>query len=204
MKKFGWCYIGAGAIAFKTAREVVKSKNCEIVSVWNRTHRKALDFAKEFNAKAYENVLDAISDPNVDGVYIALTNDKHYEYMKLCIENQKPVLCEKPFTMNKKEAGEIFALAKKENVYVSEAMWTWHNLTALKVKEWVKNNAVGNIKEVKCSFGFPGVTPVYKVERLINPLLLGGCLLDIGVYGLRYTLCQMISNVLGTPNMVLI
>lgn len=188
MKKFGWCYIGAGAIAFKTARELMQKENNRIVSVWNRTHQKALDFAKEFNAKAYERVEDAINDPEVEGVYIALTNDKHYEYMKLCIAHHKPILCEKPFTMNKKEAEEIFALAEKEGVYVSEAMWTWHNSIANKIKEWVDKELVGKIQNVKCTFGFPMIFRHKSIERLINPELLGGCLLDIGVYGLRYSL----------------
>lgn len=188
MKKFGWCFIGAGRIAQKCAQEILKGDNCYIASVWNRTHSKAVDFAKNYHAVAYENVIDAINDPNVDGVYIALTNDLHYEYMKLCIEHHKHILCEKPFTKDEKEALEIFELAKKNNVYVAEAMWTWFNDPAYKVKEWVKNKKIGDILHVNCRFGFVGVSPVYSVPRLIKPELLGGCLLDIGVYGIRYSL----------------
>lgn len=186
--KFGWCFIGASKIAEKCASEILKGDNCYIASIWNRTKSKAVEFAKKYHCKQYDDVLEAINDPNVEGVYIALTNNLHYEYMKLCIFNHKPVLCEKPFTMCEDEAKEIFELAKVHNVYVAEAMWTWFNEPANKIKEWVNNFKIGQIKSVKCSFGFPGVTPINKVERLINPNLLGGCLLDIGVYGLRYSL----------------
>ncbi len=188
MKKFGWCYIGAGAIAYQTAQEVMKTDDCRIVSVWNRTHSKAVEFAKEFHAKAYNNVMDAINDPEVEGVYIALTNDKHYEYMKLCINAHKPVLCEKPFTMNEKEAIEIFELAKQENVYVAEAMWTWFNKPAYKVREWVYEEKVGKIKNVTINFGFPAILVKRIRNRVLNPNLLGGVLLDMGVYGIRYSL----------------
>ena len=187
-KKFGWCFIGAGKIAQKCAAQISKGDSCYIASIWNRTTSKAEEFAKKYKAKMYTNVIDAINDPNVEGVYIALTNDKHYEYMKLCILNHKPVLCEKPFTMNEKEAKEIFELAKEHHVYVAEAMWTWFNEPALKVREWVRTNKINNIKEVNCCFAFTGVTPMYTVERLVNMDLLGGCLLDIGVYGVRYSL----------------
>ncbi|MCR4879926.1 MAG: Gfo/Idh/MocA family oxidoreductase [Bacilli bacterium] len=197
MKKFGWCYIGAGAIARETAKELVKTEDCRIVSVWNRTHSKAVEFAKDFHAKAYENVLDAINDPEVEGVYIALTNDKHFEYTKLCLKHHKPVLCEKPFTMNEKEAIEIFELAKKENVYVTEAMWTWFNKPAYKVKSWVKEEKVGKIKNVLITFGFPALLVKRIKNRVINPNLLGGVLLDMGVYGIRYSL-----ELFGNPHKI--
>lgn len=195
MKAFGWCFIGAGSIASKVAKELMQSSNNRIVSVWNRTHQKAIEFANAYGAKAYENVIDAISDPNVEGVYIALTNDQHYEYMKLCIAHHKPVLCEKPFVMNETQAKEIFALAEKEGVYVSEAMWTWHNKTAYQVRQWVLEKAIGNVKDVQCCYGFPLIITKKSPTRLLRLDMLGGCLLDIGIYGIRYTL-----ELFGIPN----
>lgn len=186
--KFGWCFIGAGNIARKCADEVIKSDKCYIASVWNRTHSKAIDFENKYHAKAYENVLDAINDPHVDAVYIALTNDRHFEYAKLCIENHKNVLLEKPFTMNEEQAVELFRLAKENDVYLAEAMWTWFNETAYKIKEWVDNKEVGKIKKVKSRFDIISVTPFYATQRLIDPNMLGGALLDLGVYCLRYSL----------------
>ncbi|MBR0295586.1 MAG: Gfo/Idh/MocA family oxidoreductase [Bacilli bacterium] len=183
---FNWCFIGAGKIADIVAKDMVESKINRVFSVWNRTYEKSIKFAEKYHAKVYKNVEEALNDPLVDGVYIALTNDLHFEYMKKCIEHHKPVLCEKPFTMNKKEAIEIFELAKKNAVYVSEAMWTWHNKCAYQVKDWLKD--IGPIKEVECAFSFIGVSKEFAIERLINPNMLGGALLDIGVYGLRYSL----------------
>ena len=179
---FNWCFIGASNIASIVAKEMVGSKTNRIFSVWNRTHEKAVKFGKKYNAIVFDDVDEAISDSRVDGVYISLTNDLHYEYVKMCIEHHKPVLCEKPFMMNVKQSKEIFELARKNKVYLSEAMWTWHNKTAYKVKEWLKE--IGEIKEVECAFSFVGTS----VDRLINPNKLGGALLDIGVYGLRYSL----------------
>lgn len=187
MDKFRWGYIGCGAIAFTTAKEVVKTDDNEIYAAWNRTKERAEKFAKKFKCKVYENVEDLLSDPNVDGVYIALTADKHLEYMKKCIEYHKPVLCEKPFTVNAKQAKEIFELAQKENVYVSEAMWTWHNKPALKVKSWINDNKIGKIEEVICDYRVP-ITKFVKNTRLLDYNKAGGALLDIGVYPMRYSL----------------
>lgn len=122
MEKFGWAYIGCGGIAEQTAKEIYNSENHRIVSAWNRTHSKAAKFVKKYGGRAYRDILEAINADGVECVYIAVTADKHYEFMKLCIENHKNVLCEKPFTVNAEETKEIFALAEKEGVYVAEAM----------------------------------------------------------------------------------
>lgn len=187
MKKFRWAYIGCGAIAVTTAKEISKTSDNEVYAVWNRSKQRAKEFAKKFKCKVYENVEDMLKDPNVDGVYIALTHDKHFEYMKKCIKYHKPVLCEKPFTINAKEAKKIFKYAEKEKVYVSEAMWTWHNKTALKVKSWLKDKKIGSIIEVNCEYRVP-IAKYIKTTRLMDYHRAGGALLDIGVYPLRYSL----------------
>ena len=94
MSKFGWAYLGVGDIAHGTAKQLRKSENSEIVAVWNRTYEKAEKFAKKFGGTPYHTFEEAVNDPRVEGVYIALTANLHYEYMKKCIELHKPVLCE--------------------------------------------------------------------------------------------------------------
>lgn len=186
MKKFGWAFLGCGGIANITAHELVKTKDNEIVAAWNRTGEKAEKFVKKFGGTAYKTMEEAINAPGVDGVYIAVTADRHMDLMKLCIQHHKPVLCEKPFTVNAKQAQEVFALAKQENVYASEAMWTWHNATARQVKEWVSANAVGQVKQVNCDYSFPMIKMPIQKPRHTSADMIGGALLDIGVYCIRY------------------
>ena len=90
---FNWCFIGTGQIARKVAKELVTNPGHQIVSVFNRTKAKAEKFAKIYNSTVYESALEAINDPRVDGVYIATTNETHFSFCKLCLENHKPVLC---------------------------------------------------------------------------------------------------------------
>ena len=186
MKKFGWAFLGCGGIANITATELIKTKDNMIVSAWNRTPEKADKFVKKFGGTAYKTMEEAINAPGVDGVYIAVTADRHMDLMKLCIRHHKPVLCEKPFTVNEKQAKEVFELAKQEGVYVSEAMWTWHNDTAKQVKRWIQSNAVGNIQKVNCDYSFPMVKLPIQKPRHTSPEMIGGALLDIGVYCVRY------------------
>lgn len=186
MKKFGWAFLGCGGIAHITAHELIKTEDNEIVAAWNRTPEKAASFVKKFGGTAYKTIEEAINAPGVEGVYIAVTADRHMDLMKLCIQHHKPVLCEKPFTVNAEQAREVFDLAAQENVYVSEAMWTWHNATAQQVKEWVKANAVGCVQQVNCDYSFPMIKLPIQKPRHTSPEMIGGALLDIGVYCIRY------------------
>ena len=135
---FNWCFIGTGQIARKVAKELVTNPGHTIVSVFNRTKAKAEKFAKIYNSTVYESALEAINDPRVDGVYIATTNETHFYFAKLCLENHKPVLCEKPITGNTKELKELIKLSQENNTLLKEAMWTWFNPVSNKVKEWIK------------------------------------------------------------------
>ena len=184
-KPFGWAFIGCGAIANKVATEIQKEGSGAIVACWNRTKARAEEFGARFGAKVYETAEEAITAEGVEGAYIATTHDMHGYFTKLCIGHGVPVLCEKPFTVNLKEAQEVFALAKEKNVYVSEAMWTWHNSPALTVRDWVQSGKVGDIKSAYASFAVPMLQFTNK-PRLTSPELIGGALMDIGVYPVRY------------------
>ena len=113
---FNWCFIGTGQIAKKVAKELVTNPGHQIVSVFNRTKAKAEKFAKIYHSTVYESALEAINDPRVDGVYIATTNETHFSFCKLCLENHKPVLCEKPITGNTKELKELAGIPNNRPV----------------------------------------------------------------------------------------
>ena len=194
--KFGWAFIGCGGIAEITAKELLKTGEGVIVSAWNRTPERTHHFVKKYGVTAYPTAKEAICAPGVDGVYIAVTANMHEYFVNLCIDNHKNVLCEKPFTVNARQAESVFSRAAKERVYVSEAMWTWHNATAQTVKQWVQSGKIGTIRQVNCDYSFPMIK-FSKKPRHFSAELIGGALLDIGVYGIRY--CY---ELFGMPNRI--
>ena len=183
---FNWCIIGTGKIATKVAKQIVTNDGHQIVAVYNRTKAKAEKFAKKYNSTVYDSALEAINDPRVDGVYIATTNETHFSFCKLCLENHKPVLCEKPITGNAKELEELIRLSKENKTFLKEAMWTWFNPVANKVKEWIKQERIGKIISVDCIFNMPIFGYNKAKGRYISPARYGGALLDLGVYPVRY------------------
>lgn len=180
---FNWCFIGAGTLANKVARQILPSGRHKITAVYTRNPRKCRAFAEQYGGAAYDSAQAAAAAPEVDGVYIVTPHTSHYEYAKLSLSLGKPVLCEKPVTVTAPEAAELFALAEERGVYLAEAMWTWFSPVARKVKEWVDAGELGEVIRAEASYcaDSRGYAP-----RCADPNLAGGALLDVGIYPITY------------------
>lgn len=175
--------IGAGAIAEIMANTINGMKDVECYAIASRSLKKAEDFKNKFNfKKAYGSYEELVKDDEIDLVYIATPHSRHFEDMKLCIKNHKPVLCEKSFTVNAKQAKEIKSLANKEKVFVAEAIWTRYMPSRKLIDEVIKSGIIGDIKLLTGDLSYP----ITFKPRLVDPNLAGGSLLDLGVYGLNF------------------
>lgn len=179
---FGWAFLGCGNIARQVAEELRGASGMRIAACWNRTAGRAEEFAKAYGSEACATAEEAILHDGVDAAYIAVTANKHLDYIRLCLAHGVPVLCEKPFTVNAGEAESAFALAREKKVYLAEAMWTWYNAPAQKVREWLRAGKIGEVKRVTAKYAESYID----IPRFRSPELLGGALVDIGVYPLRY------------------
>ena len=192
MENFRWAYIGSGNIAYSTAKDISKG-NHSIVTVYGRSFDKAKAFAEKYGAAAFDNFYDAVNRDDVDGVYIATPHTSHVEYAVECMKLGKPVLCEKPVGVSVKDVDTLIDTSKSTDTYFCEAMWTWFSDVALTVINWVKENEIGEIKNVVINYSFPGIM-MPKNSRVLTPETAGGALLDIGIYPITY--CY---NLFGYP-----
>jgi dihydrodiol dehydrogenase / D-xylose 1-dehydrogenase (NADP) len=187
MKTVRWGLIGAGNISAKFAKALNALENTEITAIASRDIDKARGFAERFHVKkAYGSYEEMIRDPELDVIYIGTPHTEHRANAKLCIINKKAVLCEKPFTLNYEEAKELAALARENEVFLMEAMWSKFLPATKVVKQWIDNKLIGDVKFMNVSFG-------YQMEfdprhRVFDPALGGGALLDVGVYPVSYVI----------------
>ena len=197
MKEIKWAVLGTGVIANEMAQALIKNgKN--IFSVANRTHQKAVDFAKKYNiGKVYDNMNDVFTDPDVDVVYITTPHNTHLEFMKKAIENGKHILVEKSITLNSDELNEAIALANEKGVIIGEAMTIFHMPIYKKLNEILKSGALGKVNLITMNFG--SFKDYNMTNRFFNRNLAGGAMLDIGVYALSFIRWFMDSK----PNQLL-
>ena len=197
MKEIKWAVLGTGVIANEMAQALIKNgKN--IYSVANRTHQKAVAFAKKYNiGKVYDNMNDVFTDPDVDVVYITTPHNTHLEFMKKAIENGKHILVEKSITLNSNELNEAIALANEKGVIIGEAMTIFHMPIYKKLNEILKSGALGKVNLITMNFG--SFKDYNMTNRFFNRNLAGGAMLDIGVYALSFIRWFMDSK----PNQLL-
>ncbi|WP_051656700.1 Gfo/Idh/MocA family protein [Butyrivibrio sp. AE3004] len=175
--------MGTGEIAGTMARTIQGMRGVVCHAVASRTIEKAENFAKEFKIKNYYGSYEELcKDPKVELIYVATPHSAHFENVKLALENGKNVLCEKSFTLNEAQAKELFAIAEKNNVFLTEAMWTRFLPLAAKLKEVVAGNIIGDISMVMADLSYN----IAWKQRIQDPSLGGGALLDLGVYGLNF------------------
>ncbi|WP_290793757.1 Gfo/Idh/MocA family protein [Flavihumibacter sp. UBA7668] len=178
-----WGIIGAGKIARAFATDFQYLQNAELVAIASRNQKKSIAFAAEFSIPEAINYENLFNHPGIDAIYIATPHNFHFEQASLAIRAGKAVLCEKPITVNMSEYQQLIALAKQEKVFLMEAMWSYF-IPALQVaKNWINNGLIGDLKLIQADFCFPSEPTV---ERLWNPALAGGALLDIGIYPIAF------------------
>ncbi|GAC1589099.1 MAG: Gfo/Idh/MocA family oxidoreductase [Ginsengibacter sp.] len=193
-KEIRWGILGCGKIAKKFASDLRLVENATLQSVASRNIDNASQFAVEYNAKHYYgNYEQLVSDNEVDVIYVATPHGMHCEHTILCLENKKAVLCEKAFAINAKQVNEMIAVAKRQNVFLMEALWSKFLPHYQKMNEIIKSGKLGKINSVLINFGFKPKEPI--AQRIYDPSLGGGTLLDIGIYNVFYAL-----SILGKPD----
>ncbi len=191
-----WGILGAGRIAGIFATGLSALPDAELVAVGSRARETADAFADKFNIPRRHDSYEALArDPDVDVIYVATPHPLHKENTVLCLRAGKPVLCEKPFTLNAAEADEAIAVARERGVFLMEAMWPRFVPLWRKVRELLAEGAIGEVRMLSADLGFrSGFNPQ---GRLLNPELGGGALLDVGVYPV-----SLASMIFGPPSRI--
>ena len=178
-----WGILGTGFIAGEFARGLKFVDNANLVGIASRNGDNAEAFAKIFQvATAYDSYEKLVNAPDIDVVYVATPNHTHKDLCILALEAGKPVLCEKPFTLNAQEAKEVIAVARRQQLFCMEAMWMRFMPLVQRAKNLIESGVVGDIKMLTADFGYPFTYDPN--NRFFQLEAGGGALLDRGVYGL--------------------
>ena len=179
--------LGAGVIARSMAKTVrgmkQRGQDVELYAVASRDLQRAQAFAEaEGVLHAYGSYEEMLRDDGVELVYVATPHSHHAEHMKLCLEHGRAILCEKAFTGNARQAEEVLALAKEKGVFLTEAIWTRYMPSREIINGLIAEGAIGTPKLLTANLGYS----MMGKERIFQPELAGGALLDLGVYVLNF------------------
>ena len=190
---FRWGILGLGHIARSFAHGLRDTPGAVLVAAASRSRERADAFCAEFNVpRGYGSYEDLCADPEVDAIYIATRHPDHACAAIAAIEAGKPVLVEKPFTVNAREARAVVDAARSNKVFCMEAMWTRFLPLMPRLKQLVQQGAIGDVRFIQADFSFR--SDFNPNSRIFDPALGGGALLDVGVYPISFA-----SMLLGRP-----
>jgi predicted dehydrogenase len=180
-----WGILATGRIARDFATNLHAVPDASIAAVGSRTPGSAEAFAREHGddgTRAHASYADLVADPDVDVVYIASPHAVHLEHARLAFAAGKPVLCEKPLTLNRREGDALFAAAG--DLFCMEAMWMACLPLIREVQRRLRAGDFGTPKQVHADLGF--VVSQTASARMRERDLGAGALLDMGIYPLTF------------------
>ena len=189
-----WGILAPGGIAatfLSAAREATRQR---FVAVGSRSLERAQEFAARHDVpRAYGSYDELLADPEVEAVYVASPHSEHYVHALAAIRAGKHVLVEKAFTRDAAQARDLVAAAAASGVTLMEAMWTRFLPRTDVVRQLLEDGVLGELETVFADHG----QALTHVQRLVDPELAGGALLDLGIYPISWAVFA-----LGLPSRV--
>lgn len=198
MDKFVVAVVGCGRIADAAHLPALsKMEDVRIKYACDLIPEKA-EAAKE--KYGCENVITdyhiALSDPEVEAVYVLTPNYAHYTVTMDALRAGKHVFCEKPITVNYPLSVEMAREAEKQGKILNIGVCNRYHESVIRLQEMNARGDFGNIYHVVCNFRqhrcIPGLGGAFTTKSQSG----GGVLIDWGIHYL-----DLILYILGNPNL---
>jgi len=191
-----WGILGTGMIASEFAEGLSHVSGARLLAVGSRAAHSAQEFGNLYDIpRQYDSYRTFVEDPDLDVVYISSPHTFHHEHTLLALRAGKAVLCEKPFTINAREAAELMRESRQRKIFLMEAMWTRYFPLMQELRGMLAESAIGEVNTLIADFGIRRSPET--VKRLFRLELGGGALLDLGVY-----LVSLASMMFGEPDRI--
>lgn len=155
----------------------------ELAGIATRSKEKAQKLKSKYKVNIVDQYELIINQPEIDAIYIPLPNSLHSEWIEKSLNANKHVLVEKSMGCTAEEVIALNNLAKKKGLVLVENFQFRFHKQLTKIKELIFSGAIGEIRNIKSSFGFPPFSDKENIRY--KKELGGGALLDAGAYPLK-------------------
>ena len=188
-----WGFAGAGGFATGVMAPIVHAtagSTLQAVAARDAVRAEALAPAGRVHT-SYESL---VADPEVDVVYIALSNDLHRPVAEMALRAGKHVLCEKPLGLDRAEIDEMFAVADANDRLLLEGFWyRWHPRQRA-VEQLAREGSLGEVRSIDSGFCFDGES-VFEGQMSRNfrhdPVRGGGAVYDVMCYPISFAVAAL-------------
>ncbi|WP_026692344.1 oxidoreductase [Peribacillus kribbensis] len=152
--KVGFIGFGKSANRYHLPYVLLRDR-LEVKMIYSRTRKRDLESKYLDSGIVFTDKLDEIlHDPDIQLVSICTSHASHFELAKLCLENKKHVLVEKPFTTTLEEARELIHLADKNQLILMPFQNRRFDSDFLALKKVIQHKGAGEIVEIESHFDY--------------------------------------------------
>ena len=181
MRPVKWGIISTALIGTKQViPAMLKAEGVEVAAIASRDLARAQAAAKSLGIpKAHGSYEALLADPEIEAVYNPLPNHLHVPLTVQALDAGKHVLCEKPISIDAKEAEAIVAAEKRSGRIAAEAFMVRYHPQWRRAREIALGGQLGEVKLIHVIFSYFNVDPA-NVRNQAD--IGGGGLYDIGCY----------------------
>jgi len=148
MKKLNVAVVGVGSMGKNHVRIFSELKKVNLIAVCDINGKNAREISRMYKTKYYSNHKQLIKKEKLNAVSIAVPTELHESVALDFIENNIPVLVEKPLASNVKSAKRLIMKAKKERTLLTVGHVERFNPVVMKLHELIKNGKFGDILSI--------------------------------------------------------
>jgi len=182
MKKLRWGILGCAQIAVNDIIPAIRQSELgEVAAIASRDESKAGRTAETLGIpQAYGSYEALLADDSIDAVYIPLPNHMHYEWTIRAADAGKHILCEKPLSLNVREAEQMVEACEKHGVKLAEAFMYRYHPRYERILEIIRSGEIGELQCLQGTFTFNigSASDNFRLKADMG----GGALYDVGCY----------------------
>ena len=100
------------------------------------------------NECAFVNGVEIVDRDQGDAIYLVSKPEKHFEQITRLLNEKKNVLCESPIAIDDEQCKQLFALAKKNNVVLMDAIKTAYCTAYSRLLLLIQSGKIGRVVSV--------------------------------------------------------
>lgn len=179
MKKINIGIIGLGIIGERLIKVMETHEKTNIVGVFDVDEDRMKAISKSFNLDVFSSAEDLIACDKIEAIYLAVPPKYHKNLALKIMAANKHLLCEKPLAGTIEEAKDM-ALAEKDYSKVTAMNFPMPYTAAYdKLKNVLKNKALGKVLRVQVSGVFPDWPRKWQVNPWIHTREEGGFVREV-------------------------
>lgn len=180
--------IGLGGMANEHLRNISRTDSIQLGAICDINQEllnKIGDQEDISQDKRFNNIEDIIASPDINAIISVVPNNLHAKIIELCILHQKPIMAEKPFTLNFAEAENLNQLYKQNPIPCMIGFIHRYTPSFQYAKKLLEENTIGQIRHIDVRYQQSFGAPLFNVPYLwrFNKEITGtGALGDLGTH----------------------